>query len=72
MGTGSLPGAGRTGSGADPPRPSSAEVLESVELYLYSLYGLSWPIKSVKPTYQSICINPTLLYVNNFIFIYLW
>jgi len=34
-----------------PPPPSSAEVLERVELYLYSPKGPSWPIKRVKPTY---------------------
>ena len=33
------------------PPPSSAEVLERVELYFYSPKGPSWPIKRVKPTY---------------------
>jgi len=40
MGTGSLPGVKRPGRGVDPP-PSSAEVKERVELYLYSPSGHS-------------------------------
>jgi len=31
--------------GLTPPPPSSAEVLERVELYLYPPKGHSWPIK---------------------------
>jgi hypothetical protein len=42
MGTGSLPGVKRPGRGVDHPPPSSAEVKESVELYLYSPSGPSW------------------------------
>ena len=42
MGTTSFPGVKRPGCGLDP--PSSAEVKERVELYLYSLCGPSWPI----------------------------
>ena len=34
MGTGSFPGVKRPGRGVDHPPPSSAEVKESVELYL--------------------------------------
>jgi len=41
---------GGRGVGLTPPPLSSAEVLERVELYLYSSYGPSWPIKRVKPT----------------------
>jgi hypothetical protein len=44
MGTGSFPGVKRPGRGADHPPPSSAEVKESVELYLYSPPGPSWPV----------------------------
>jgi len=44
MGTGSLPGGKRPGRGVDHPPPSSAEVKERVELYLYSPYGPSWPV----------------------------
>jgi len=32
------------GRGVDHPPPSSAEVKERVELYIYSTYGPSWPI----------------------------
>ena len=35
MGTGSFPGVKRPGRGVDHPPPSSAEVKERVELYLY-------------------------------------
>ena len=34
----------RTGRGVDHPPPSSAEVKERVELYLYSPSGPSWPV----------------------------
>jgi hypothetical protein len=44
MGTGSFPGAKRSGRGVDHPPPSSAEVKERVVLYLYSTSGPSWPI----------------------------
>jgi hypothetical protein len=44
MGTGSFPGVKRPGRGADHPPPSSAEVKERVELYLYSPSGPSWPV----------------------------
>ena len=40
MGTGSFPGVKRPGRGVDHPPPSSAEVKERVELYLYSPMGL--------------------------------
>ena len=43
VGTGSFPGPKRPGRGIDHP-PSSAEVKESVELYLYSPSGPSWPV----------------------------
>ena len=36
--------------GAHPLPPFNAEVKERVELYLYSPYGASWSMKSVKPT----------------------
>ena len=44
MGTGSFPGVKRPGRGADHPPPTSAEVKERVELYLYSPSGPSWPV----------------------------
>ena len=40
MGTGSFPGVKWSGRGVDHPPPSSAEVNERVELYLYSTLGL--------------------------------
>ena len=44
MGTGSFPGVKRPGRGVDHPPPSSAEVKERVELYIYSPFGPSWPV----------------------------
>ena len=38
------PGLKRPGRDVDLPPPSSAEVKERVELYLYSTYGPSWPV----------------------------
>ena len=40
----SFPGVKRQGLGVDHIPPSSAQVKENVELYLYSLSGLSWPV----------------------------
>ena len=42
MGTGSLPGVKGQGRGVDHPPPSSTEVKERVEPYLYSPSGASW------------------------------
>ena len=44
MGTGSFPGVKRPGRGVSHPPPSSTEVKERVDLYLYSPSGPSWPI----------------------------
>jgi len=44
MGTGSFPGVKQPGRGIDHPSPSSAEVKERVEVYLYSPAGPSWPL----------------------------
>jgi hypothetical protein len=44
MGTGSFPGVKQLGSGIDHSPPSSAEVKERVELYLYSPSGPSWHV----------------------------
>ena len=44
MGTGSFPGVKLSGRGVDHPPPSSAEVKERVELYIYSPSGPSWPV----------------------------
>jgi len=44
MDTESFPGVKQPGRGVDHPTPSSAEVKERVELYLYSPSGPSWPV----------------------------
>ena len=45
MGTVSLSwGVNRPGRGVDHPHPSSAEVKERLDLYLYSPSGPSWPV----------------------------
>jgi hypothetical protein len=44
MGTVSFPGVKRPGRGVDHPPPSSAEVVERVELYLYFPSAPSWPV----------------------------
>ena len=45
MGAGSFPWTKRPGCGVDYPLPSSAEVKERLELYLYSTSGTSWHVK---------------------------
>ena len=42
---GSFPGVKRPGRGVDHLSPSSAEVKERIGLYLYSPFGLSWPVR---------------------------
>jgi hypothetical protein len=44
MGTSSFPGAKQPGHGVDLLLPSSTEVKERVELYLYSTFGPLWPV----------------------------
>jgi len=44
VGTGSLPAVRRPGRCVNHPPPSSAEVKEIVELYLYSPSGPSWTV----------------------------
>jgi hypothetical protein len=44
MGTGSFLGVKKPGHGVDHPLPSSTEVKERVELYLYTPFGPSWPV----------------------------
>jgi hypothetical protein len=55
MGTGSFPGVKRPGYGVGHPFPSSAEVKERVELYLYSPTGPSWPVRGTLPLYLLFC-----------------
>jgi hypothetical protein len=45
MVTRSFPGVKRPGRGVDSPPPSSVNIKERVELFLYSISGLSWPVK---------------------------
>jgi hypothetical protein len=44
MATGSFPGVKRLGRGVDHPHPSSADVVEGVEVYFCSPSGPSWPV----------------------------
>jgi len=44
VGTGSFPGVKRPGRSVDHPPPSSTEVKERVELYLFFLSEPSWPV----------------------------
>jgi len=44
MSTGSFMGVKRPGRGVDHRPPSSADVKERVELYLYTTSGPSWPV----------------------------
>jgi hypothetical protein len=52
MGTGSFLVVRRPGSDVEHPPPSSSEVKERVELYLYFSSGSSWPVP-VKFTFTS-------------------
>ena len=45
MGTGCLSGVKRPGLDVNHALPSTAEVKERVELYLYSLCGPLWPVR---------------------------
>jgi len=47
------------------PTPSSAEVLERVELYLYSPSGPSWPIKEGE-TYLNLIFAPATSFIRQF------
>jgi len=44
MGNGSFPGVKRPGRGVYYPPPSSDEVKEIVDLYIYSAFGSSWTV----------------------------
>jgi hypothetical protein len=60
MGTRSFPGVKWPGRGVDHPPPSSTEVKETVELYLYSPSGPSWPVLGWPlplPTIQHITVK---------------
>ena len=53
-------GVKRPGRGVHHPSPSSAEVKERVELYLFSPFGPSWPV--LGPTLALKCIYPHSVY----------
>ena len=67
MGTGSFPGVKRPGRGIDHPNPSSAEVKERVDLYLYCRFGPSW---SVLYLYFMIRRKGFSIHENNFTLIF--
>jgi hypothetical protein len=51
MGTGSFPGVKRPGRGIDHPHPSSVEVKERVEIYMYSPSVHACPVLGVNFTF---------------------
>jgi len=64
------------GPGIDHPPPSSAEVKERVELYLYSTSGLSWPVIgwTLPLPYHELCLDMVTdwavrSYVRRFVYI---
>jgi hypothetical protein len=57
MGTGSSLWVKWPGRGVDRPSPSSAEVKERVELYLYSPSGPSWPVLGVNLKFELSNVN---------------
>jgi hypothetical protein len=63
MGTGSFPGVKRPGRGVDHPPPSSAEVKERVELYIYSPSGPSWPVLGRTLRLPLLCTYYVYLYI---------
>ena len=69
MGTGFFPGVKRQGCGVDHPLPSSAEVIERVELYFYSS-GSSWPVLGWSLTLPLFLCLPSSLSLSLYIYIY--
>jgi len=59
VGTGSFLGVKWLGHGIDRPPPSSAEVKESVELYLYSPHWTFMACSRVTFTFYTMCFYPT-------------
>jgi hypothetical protein len=58
MGTGFLPGVKRPGRGVDHPSPSSAEVKERVELYLYIFAFDYFPYTADKVRHKALqCVS---------------
>jgi len=67
MGTGSFPGAKQPGRGVDhqPPPPSSAEVKQRVELYIFSPFGTSWPVLGCTLVFPFCTNNLLAVWKNN-------
>jgi len=72
MGTRSFPGVKRPGRGVDHPPPSSAEVKERVELYLYSPSRPSWPVLGRPLLYFTLLYFTLLLPLLYFTLLYIY
>ena len=64
LASGSFLGVKRPGRGVDHPPPSSAEVEGWVELYIYSIFGLSWPVLG-RTSWPLWCKANVWQYLNN-------
>jgi hypothetical protein len=62
IGTGSFPGVKRPGRSLDHPPPSSVEVKDRVQLYLYSPSRPSWPVIGRTLPFTWTCIFTTAQY----------
>ena len=61
MGTGSFSRVKRPGHGVDQPSPSSAEIKERVEVYLYSPSGSPWPVLGLTLPLLTVIVHPCIL-----------
>jgi hypothetical protein len=65
--TGLSRGVRRPGRGVDHPPPSSTKVKEKVVLYLYSLFGPSWPVRGRTLLYYSILFSHFIRVLLNYV-----
>jgi len=72
MGSGSYLGVKRLGRGVDHPPPSSAEVKERVELYIYSPSGSSCPVTGALYFYLYLCVMWGIMCQSCTIFGFIW